>query len=125
MDVGDWIAVGSVIVAAERSASAEERAANATEAADAAQRAPRLSFRPKGVAGQETLVEVVLVGGPPELDIRATGIWNKDQPGPGLKTTLAVESGTSRISDTGVHIVPIDLRARREELTIEITVECI
>jgi len=151
MDAGEWIALGSMVVAlgagtfaalawyqarrsadaahrsadaAERSADAEERAANVAELAEADLRAPRLEFHSKGRAGQEAHVAVILIGGPPEVVMRGIDVWIKDAPEPGKRTTLGAEGGTTRVAINGSHAIPIDLRSRRDALTIELTVEC-
>lgn len=151
MNVGEWFSLGSVVVAAgsvifavlawrqarrsadaaarsadaaERSALAEERATEITDRAEEARQAPRLDFRAHGRSGQEAHVEVVLIDGPPEVTIRTSGVWIKDEPEPGLRTTLPVEDGTSHVAINGVHVVPVDLRSRSAELVVVVEVEC-
>jgi len=111
--------------AAERSALADERAVELAVRAEETLQAPRLDFLAEGGSGLEATVAVLLLGGPPEVDIHTTEVWILDTPEPGQRTTLAVDGRATHVAGTARHLVPVDLRSRTTELVVEVTVDVI
>jgi hypothetical protein len=111
--------------AAERSAHADERAVELAARAEENLQAPRLDFLTEGGSGQEASVLVLLLSGPPEVDIHTTGVWILDAPEPGQRTTMAVDDRATHVAGTARHLVPVDLRSRTAELVVEVTVDVI
>lgn len=68
---------------------------------------------------------VLLLDGPPEVDIHTTGIWLLDTPVPGQRTTMAIDDHATHVAGTARHLVPIDLRSRTAELVVEVTVDVV
>lgn len=150
MDTGDWIALGSAVVAlaavfiallswraahrsaaaseraaaaAERSAQAEERTVALAEQTELARDAPVFQYTPKGRSGgTDTYMIATLVVGPPEVDVKTTGVWIWQEGG--AKVGTSFDLTTSRLNANGTHATAVDLRSWATAVKVEVHLEC-
>lgn len=109
--------------AAERSAIAEERAANIAEREEHARQAPILSYAARGRASsRDASIVATLTHGPPELDVRTTGVWIKNEQGDWIGSSF--DNEPTRLSVNGLHTVPVELRSEKSAVEVKVTLEC-